>query len=176
MTAAAVRVGVGTRFVYEGETVEIVELIATPVGNVVLLKSARDQRVRRIALKELLFSGDARVIPDCPASEDAAEPAGVVLGGLTEAELAELRARAEHVREVLTGYRSGHAELARSDEPRQQFDPRLPLESRYAAKAAELSITDRTIKALGAGVSPAWRGGPCRQASRTTDQGGLPLD
>ena len=31
---------VGTRFVYEGETVEIVELIATPVGNVVLVKSA----------------------------------------------------------------------------------------------------------------------------------------
>jgi transposase InsO family protein len=93
-----------------------------------------------------LFSSDARVVPDCAAAEDAAEPAGVVLGGLTEAELAELQARAEHVREVLTGYRSGHAELARSDEPRQQFDPRLPLESRYAAKAAELSVTDRTIK------------------------------
>lgn len=47
---------------------------------------------------------------------------------------------------MLTGYRSGHAELARSDEPRQQFDPRPPLELRYAAKAAELSVTDRTIK------------------------------
>ena len=57
MTAAAVRVGVGTRFVYEGETIEIVELITSPAGNVVLLISARDQRVRRIALKELLFSG-----------------------------------------------------------------------------------------------------------------------
>ena len=54
--------------------------------------------------------------------------------------------RGEHVREVLTGYRSGHAELAREDEPRPQFDPRLPLESRYAAKAAELSVTDRTVK------------------------------
>jgi len=54
--------------------------------------------------------------------------------------------RAGHVREVLTGYRSGTAELARPGEPRAQFAPGLPLEVRYAAKAAELGAGVRTVK------------------------------
>ena len=35
MTTSAVRVGVGTHFAYDGEVVEVVELIATLAGNVV---------------------------------------------------------------------------------------------------------------------------------------------
>ena len=57
-----------------------------------------------------------------------------------------MAARAEHVREVLTGYRSGHSELAQPGEPRPEFDLQLPMEARYAAKSAELAVTDRTIK------------------------------
>ena len=49
MTTSAVRVGVGTHFAYDGEVVKVVELIATPAGNEVLLKGTRDQRVRRVA-------------------------------------------------------------------------------------------------------------------------------
>ena len=101
------------------------------------------------------------MIADCPATEDEAEPAAVVLGELTEAELAELRARAEHVREVLTGYRSGDAELARSDEPRQEFDPRLPLELRYAAKAWSCPLLIE-LSSVGCGriANMAWRALP----------------
>jgi hypothetical protein len=109
MTASAVRVGVGTRFAYDGEVVEIVELIATPAGNEVLLKSTRDQRVRRVALKELLYSSEARAMPEHNTADDDSELAGVVLAELTEEARAELLARAEHVREVgyCTTLRSG---------------------------------------------------------------------
>ena len=146
MTTSALRVGIGTRFIFDGETVEVVELVAKSAGNEVLLKSTRGQRIRRIALKELLYSNEARLIPEHHADDKETELVGVILAELTESERAQLMARAEHVREVLTGYRSGHIELRRADEPRAQFDPQLPLESRYAAKAAELCVTDRTVK------------------------------
>ncbi len=72
---------------------------------------------------------------------------------------------------MLTGYRSGNAALVRPGEPRNAFDPGLPLEVRYAAKAQELGMGVRTLKrwaaryrqggeaglapiALGAAVSP----------------------
>ena len=36
MSGAGVRVGVGTRFAYDGEVVEVVEMLATTAGNEVL--------------------------------------------------------------------------------------------------------------------------------------------
>ena len=47
--------------------------------------------------------------------------------------------RAAHIREVLTGYRSGSPEMAEEGEPRPQYAPDRPLYERYADKAAELS-------------------------------------
>ena len=57
--------------------------------------------------------------------------AAVTLSAMTKSERSELIERAAHLREALTGYRSGTAELALDGEPRAQFDPRLPLTSRY---------------------------------------------
>lgn len=54
--------------------------------------------------------------------------------------------RAAHVREVLTGYTSGHAGTARPGEPRTEYAEKMPLTARYAAKAAELSVTARTVQ------------------------------
>ncbi|GGW65482.1 hypothetical protein GCM10010381_58170 [Streptomyces xantholiticus] len=70
----------------------------------------------------------------------------MVLGQLDEAEKRKVRDRAEHVREVLTGYRSGSSEVARDDEPRPEYSPDRPLEARYAAKIAELGMGLRTLK------------------------------
>jgi len=47
---------------------------------------------------------------------------------------------------VLTGYRSGRSERRGAAEPRAEYDPGLPLEARYAAKAAELGAGVRTVK------------------------------
>ena len=61
-------------------------------------------------------------------------------------ELKEVSERAAHLREVLTGFRSGSSEAAGPGEPRAQFDPSRPLLDRYAAKAAELGVAPRTIR------------------------------
>ena len=123
MTAYGVRIGVGTRFSYDGEVVEIIELLTTPAGNEAVLKAVRDQSIRRMALRELLNSSNAQVIPDGPGpgAEHDVDTAGIVLTQLSELERAEVGVRAEHVREVLTGYKSGHRELPQPGEPR----PRL---------------------------------------------------
>lgn len=65
MSSASVRVGVGTRFRYDGETVEVVEMAITPTGSEVVLKDHHG-RVMRLAVKELLLSDRAQAIPDSP--------------------------------------------------------------------------------------------------------------
>ncbi|WP_033285269.1 helix-turn-helix domain-containing protein [Streptomyces sp. NRRL F-525] len=147
MSGAGARVGIGTRFRYDGETVEVVQMAATTAGNEVVLKDGRG-RLLRLSLAELLFSDRAAVIPDVPgpSADDDAEIASVVLGQLGTAERAKLLERSEHVREVITGFRSGSSELAREGEPRQEYSPDLSRESRYAAKAAELGVSLRTVK------------------------------
>ena len=66
VTGYGVRIGVGTRFSYDGEVVEITEVLTTPAGNEVLLKGVHDKRIRRMALRELLNADNARVIPEGP--------------------------------------------------------------------------------------------------------------
>ncbi|GAA0972158.1 helix-turn-helix domain-containing protein [Acrocarpospora macrocephala] len=147
MSWAGVRFGVGTRLVLDGETVEIVELVATKAGNEVIVKDMRGGR-RRMSQRELLFSDRARVIPDVdgPEPDDPYETAGTVLGRLTPAQLARVAERAAHLEEVLTGYRSGSEELVGPGEPRAEYDPDLPLGTRYAAKAKELGVVPRTVE------------------------------
>jgi transposase InsO family protein len=149
MTGVNVRVGVGTRFLHDGDVFEVVEMWTTATGNELVLRAVGGQRgLLHVSLRELLAGDRARVIPDLPgpSSDDAHDPASVVLAELTESEKEAVLERAAHIREVLTGYRSGSAELAGAGEPRAQFDPYLPLTSRYESKAAELGVSLRTIK------------------------------
>lgn len=147
MSRAGTRVGIGTRFRYDGETVEVVEMAATTAGNEVVLKDGQG-RLLRLSLKELLFSDRAAISPDGPgpSANDDEEIASVVLGQLDSAARAKILERAEHVREVLTGYRSGTPELARAGEPHPGYCPENPWEARYAAKADELGVSLRTVK------------------------------
>ncbi len=147
MSRAGVRVGVGTRFRYDGETVEVIEMAITATGNEVVLKDHHG-RLMRLAVRELLLSDRAQVIPDGPGPmpDDPDELAAVTLAELTKPERDTVLERAAHIREVLTGYRSGSAELAGEGEPRAQFDPGLPLTRRYESKAAELGVSLRTVK------------------------------
>src|SRR5712691_3496761 len=84
MSSAGVRVGVGTRFRYDGETVEVIEMAITSTGNEVVLKDHYG-RVMRLAVKELLLSDRAQVIPDGPgpSSDDDEDLASVVLAQLS---------------------------------------------------------------------------------------------
>ncbi|MEU2251083.1 hypothetical protein [Streptomyces sp. NPDC019224] len=131
MNGAGTRLGVGTRFRLDGETVEVVEFASLATGMEVILKDARDRLVR-MSVRELLTSDRAEVIPDDrgPAAADDGDLVSVVLARLTKEERKDVLERAEHVRETLTGYRSGSEELARPGEPRPEYAPGLSLGKR----------------------------------------------
>lgn len=146
MSSAAVRIQAGTRLVYDGDAAQVVELLAAPSGVNVVLRVNPDHLIH-VPLRELLTSDRVRVVPTepGPASDDPWDTATVVLAELTERERLIMRERAAHVREVLTGFRSGSSFLAAPGEPRTQFDPQLPLMTRYQAKAQELGMSVRAL-------------------------------
>ncbi|MFE9885675.1 helix-turn-helix domain-containing protein [Streptomyces scopuliridis] len=147
MSGAGAKLGVGTHFRLDGETVEVVEFASMATGMEVILKDGRD-RLARMSLRELLTSDRAELIHDGsgPSSADDEDVAAVVLNRLTKEEKKEILERAEHVREMLTGYRSGSEDLPRPGEPRPQYAPGLPLHARYEAKAAELGVSARSTR------------------------------
>ena len=145
---ASVRVGVGTRFAYDGETVTVIEMFPAGHGNEVLAEDRGGRRRYWLALRELLASERASIIADDlgPRSDDDIDVAGVVLANLTAQQLAKVTERAGHVREVLTGYRSGSVEICVPGEPRKEYAPQRPLGERYCAKADELGVQKRTVE------------------------------
>ena len=147
MNRVGARVGVGTRFRYDGETVEVIEMAITATGNEVVLKDHHG-RLMRLAVRELLLSDRAQVIPDSPgpSSDDDQDLASVILAQLSDGQREALLEKAAHIRELLTGYRSGSVEMAEEGEPRPQYAPDRPLYERYADKAAELGVGFRTIE------------------------------
>ena len=83
MSSAGVQVGVGTRFRYDGETVEVIEMAITATGNEVSLKD-RHGRVMRLAVKELLLSDRAKVIPNSPGQNRGPGCRGITVGQATD--------------------------------------------------------------------------------------------
>jgi transposase InsO family protein len=126
----------GSRFAFDGEVVEVTGFEGTRVT----LRDGRD-RWRTLGLAGFL----ARAAP-LEAPEGRPAPVGPLLAGLAGSEQSVVTERAGHVREVLTGYRSGTAEVARPGEPRPDYDPARPLGGRQEAKARELGVTGRTIR------------------------------
>jgi hypothetical protein len=173
MTWAGTRFGVGTRLVVDSVTLMIVELTFTQGGNEVILQDGQG-KIRRMSQRELLTSDRVRVIPDGdgPSSSDQQDTAAVVLAILPRAGREQVAERAAHVEEALTGYRSGSPEIAAPGEPRPEYDPALPLTTRYAAKAAELGVTVRTIARW---VSAYQHEGPTGLAGNGSVQGSGPL-
>jgi transposase InsO family protein len=149
MSSSALRVGVGTRVIFDGELLEIAEMHAGRSGTEIVLRSCQGQGVIvRVALQDLLTSRRASLVADTPgiSAADPGDPADVVLSAMFETERATVAERAAHIREVLTGYRSGAVELAAPGEPRPPYYPRSTLTARYEAKAAELGVSLRTVK------------------------------
>jgi len=113
-----------------------------------VLKATSTQTFTRVRLGELLMSDSTRVVPDLegPCSYDDFESAGVVLAQLSDFERDSVIERAAHVREVLTGFRSGSEEFALPGEPRPEYRTDMPLSRRYASKARELGAGLRSIE------------------------------
>lgn len=147
MTGSGVRLGVGTQLWFDGEGVEVVQVAASGAGLEVAVRDGRG-RYSRIAVRELLCGERTAVIAprSDTASDERDELASVVLGMLGERHREQLSERCAHVREVLTGFRSGSAQLAAEGEPRPEYAPGVPALARYAGKARELGVDRRTVQ------------------------------
>jgi len=129
----------GARLFYEGDLVEVTELAGTRV----VLRNDRTSQFTSVQISQLV--AQAHTASTGSATEEQLCSA-VAWSGLTEQQRATITDRAGHVREVLTGYRSGHADTAAAGEPRTPYDPGQPLMARYRAKASELRIGERTLR------------------------------
>ncbi|ORV86760.1 MULTISPECIES: Mu transposase C-terminal domain-containing protein [Mycobacteriaceae] len=147
MKSAATDVRIGTRFLYDGEIVEVVEVHCARGDVVLATKDLRSGTLRRIALSELL-SDHVRLLDDDLNTElvDDTVPASVIWQAASDTERQLARNRASHVREVLTGYRSGNARTASAFEPRAPYRSNTPRSDRVAAKAGELRCGKRTVE------------------------------
>jgi transposase InsO family protein len=145
---ASTRVGIGSRVMFDGEIHTITEWLPTAYGTDVVLTSGTS--IVRVSVVTLLEGTRARLLPTNDAADpsDDVDPAGLTLASLTAAQAREIRRRADHMREMLTGYRAGSAELALHDEPRPQYAFSKSLLKRYAAKADELNISVRQVRRL----------------------------
>lgn len=137
MSGLAVTVSPGARLLYCGDVVEVVAL----EGLGATVRNERTGEISTLSLGRL--AAGARSLE--PEPETASQDQVVVLAHLSPGPRAKLKERAEHVREVLTGYRSGHAGGALAGEPRPAFHPDSPLADRTAAKAEELQVSTRTV-------------------------------
>lgn len=102
-------------------------------------------RASSFAISE--FINEVSMLDPGPADSD--EPGvGESLTALSPEQLRELEDSVAHVQEVLTGYRSGNEEQRRPDEPRPEYAPGVSRMDRYAAKAAELGVSQRTVRRM----------------------------
>lgn len=146
MSWAHVPIRVGTRFMFDGEIHQITAFIPSVTSVEVLLQGPT--AFARMSVVALLSDQRARLIPEGagPNADDPDDPAAVALLALADSDMTDIRTRAGHIREVLTGYQSGSEETALDGEPRAEYDLSRPLMDRYESKAAELSTDARTIR------------------------------
>jgi transposase InsO family protein len=138
-TGLSVPLRVGTRVDHDGARFVVVEL----AGRHLLLQQVGTGGLRQVDLAWLLAHPSTRLVDADPS---AAVAVGVLLDDLDEAGRAEVASRVAHVREVLTGYQLGSAELALPGEPRVEYGAGATLTARYAAKAAELGVAPSTVR------------------------------
>jgi len=135
-----VRLGIGSRLRIDGDVVEIVGLNDT---HAILLDGAG--RVSSLSVAELLADRRRTQLLDArPVAER--EPGAIGLSLASDESLENANSRAAHVREVLTGYRSGHEDLALPGEPRPQYAPDVAMMRRYVHKAAEVGVVESTVR------------------------------
>ncbi|MCI4675799.1 Mu transposase C-terminal domain-containing protein [Candidatus Mycolicibacterium alkanivorans] len=126
---------------YDGQTWQVV----AQDGPELALKDLMSGRIRRIGVAELL--GDDSFLPDVPDRLPRLDSAAVLETLDTDARERVLFLR-HHVIEVLTGTPpanlDGHDE---QDAPpsRREYDPKLPLKDRIAAKVSELAAANTPI-------------------------------
>ncbi|MDT5274751.1 MAG: hypothetical protein QOG95_1683 [Mycobacterium sp.] len=149
MMHGGVRVGIGTRFAYDGEVIEVVAVHSVGGTVELLAKDSRTESIRRFAIEELISSDRSRILSEdlvAAGADGASGGAAVEWSAVPESARHQARERSAHIREVLTGYRSGCPETALPHEPRASYSPVLPKQARMAAKAKEFRVGFRTVE------------------------------
>jgi transposase InsO family protein len=136
MTGGAVQVFAGSRLMFDGDLVEVVEFDGTRITL---------RNVRTGAFSAVSFARLAAGVRMEPVGEPEGVTDAVALAGLSNGQREEVEERAGHIREVLSGFRSGFAELAAPGEPRPLFAPELAVSERIVAKSEELGVSTRTL-------------------------------
>lgn len=129
----------GAVIAYDGSRCTVVEL----VSDAVILKDSA-QRLRRVRLVELLQ--DRAVFGGASIESRSVDVLALDWADATDEQREVARVRAGHLREMLTGYRSGNSAVALDHEPRADYDPAFHSQSaRRRAKAAELGMSLKNI-------------------------------
>ena len=138
MTGRTVVLRAGTLLQHDGERFTVVELAGTRV----LLKAATGG-LRQVEVGWLVGHPTTRLEG---APQDGERGIALGFAMLDPAGDSEVRAKLEHVQEVLTGFRYGAQELALAGEPRAAYAPGVPLMERYESKAAEAGVSVMTVR------------------------------
>ncbi|WP_156456200.1 helix-turn-helix domain-containing protein, partial [Microbacterium sp. Leaf351] len=134
----------GAQLVYDGEMCTVAE-----IGDGAVIVRTADGSTRRLRMLDVLrpaSEGGTAHVPGRLPDDEESQPLMLVWSDATESAQAAAHERADHVREVLTGYRSGSREIAREGEPRFEYHPQRSLGERQTAKAKELGIGTRTLE------------------------------
>lgn len=130
---------IGSILAYDGARCTVIEMI----GDELVVKDSSHQ-IRRLRIVDLLSDADWLQM----SSNSAVRPTPSALrwadSSVEQREVAE--ERAAHIRELESGYRSGHSGSASVDEPRHEYIPSRSMSARRAAKARELGKSARTVQ------------------------------
>ncbi|MGW5132630.1 integrase [Streptomyces sp. NPDC004135] len=144
MTAWTASLQPGLPISFDGEQFTVAEI----EGRRVLLEQTGSvigrSKCRQVDISVLLAHPTTEILVPVPPDEEPV--AAAVLSGLGDEENDELTRRFRHVQEVLTGYQLGDEVLALPGEPRPDYVPGTGWMHRYAAKAAELGVSESTIR------------------------------
>ncbi|WP_282837529.1 integrase [Microbacterium flavum] len=133
----------GSHFVYDGDPCTIVEICDGAI--IARDRSGRSRRLRMVDVLRPVSEGGKAHIPGRTRREEEDTPLAVIWSDATDSVKAKSGERSDHIREVITGYKSGTREVAREGEPRLEYHPSRTLAERITAKAAELGKGRRTI-------------------------------
>lgn len=136
----------GTRVIHEHEEWTVSAFIGTDV----CLERRGSPGLARVGIASLLDpSGPFRIADRAlfrERPEKAPVPSDIALHLIPEDQLDKVLDRASHVRELLSGYKSGTRNAALPGEPRDEYRPKKARMSKYQAKAAELQVSVAAVR------------------------------
>jgi transposase InsO family protein len=125
---------IGSRVIYDGKVCTVIAI----AGDRVTVQQQASGRALSVRIASLLAAPGSELLDATIAV--AVGAVGPALASLADREMTSVCERAAHLREMLTGYRSGSLEHALPGEPRAAYASGATLMQRYRAKAAELGV------------------------------------